>query len=48
MSKPKPTYNHSRGDGPFDPCPECLKLMRKKALRELVRDLMAQLERRQR
>jgi hypothetical protein len=22
----KPTYNHTRADGPFDPCPECAKL----------------------
>lgn len=35
----KPTFNHDRGDGPYDPCPECLELMTKKQLISLVKDL---------
>ena len=33
MSKrPKPSFNHTRADGPFDPCSVCLKLMSRKSL----------------
>ena len=35
----RPTFNHSRSDGPFDPCPECLARMTRSELCELVRDL---------
>lgn len=34
-----PSYNHTRADGPFDPCPKCLSEMSSQALRELVEDL---------
>jgi hypothetical protein len=39
----KPTYNHSRADGPFMPCPECLRRMPRKDLIALAEDLMEQL-----
>ena len=35
----RPTFNHTRGDGPFDPCPQCLVLMSREDLIALVRDL---------
>ena len=37
--KGEPVFNHTRADGPFDPCPICLLLMSKKQLRTLVGDL---------
>ena len=36
-----PTFNHTRSDGPFDPCPECLGRMSREQLIELARDLLA-------
>lgn len=41
---PGPSYNHTRGDGPFAPCPECLSLMSRDALLDLVRDLQARVD----
>ena len=35
----RPTFNHTRGDRPFDPCPKCLVLMSREDLIALVRDL---------
>jgi hypothetical protein len=35
----RPSFNHTRADGPFDPCPECLALMDAVQLRDLVHDL---------
>jgi hypothetical protein len=41
-AKPKPPpYNHTRGDGPFDPCRECFYLMSKDELMALADDLRA-------
>jgi hypothetical protein len=34
----RPTFNHSRSDGPFDPCPICLELMDRKSLLQLIKD----------
>lgn len=34
----KPTFNHSRADGPFDPCPICLEQMDRASLLALVKD----------
>lgn len=34
----RPTFNHTRGDGPFDPCPECLELMSDEQLWDLADD----------
>lgn len=34
----QPTYNHSRADGPFDPCPICAKVMGIKAAIALALD----------
>jgi hypothetical protein len=36
----RPTYNHSRADGPFMPCPQCLRRMPRKDLIALAEDLM--------
>jgi hypothetical protein len=35
----KPSYNHTRSDGPFDPCPICLQLMSRAELIEYASDL---------
>lgn len=35
-----PSFNHSRADGPFDPCPVCLEQMDRDALLALVKDLL--------
>jgi hypothetical protein len=37
MSKPRPTYNHTRDDGPHSPCPECLFLMTREELIAFLR-----------
>lgn len=34
-----PTFNHSRADGPYDPCPKCLRKMTREQLIALVSDL---------
>lgn len=34
-----PTFNHTREDGPFAPCAECLPRMSKMQLIALVRDM---------
>lgn len=34
-----PTFNHTRADGPYDPCPECLRKMPRAHLISLVEDL---------
>lgn len=34
----QPAFNHTREDGPFDPCPACLPLMTQKDLVALVED----------
>lgn len=34
-----PTFNHTRADGPLDPCPLCLPLMSREQLVALVRDM---------
>jgi hypothetical protein len=34
----QPTFNHTRADGPFDPCPECKALMTPKQLEALRKD----------
>lgn len=36
-----PTFNHTRGDGLYDPCPICLERMTRKQLVALVKDLRA-------
>ena len=36
---PAPTFNHTRADGPFDPCPSCLVMMDGASLIALVKDL---------
>lgn len=36
-----PTFNHTRADGPFDPCPICLEQMSRADLIALVKDLRA-------
>lgn len=36
-----PTYNHTRDDGPFAPCPTCLGLMDRESLMALVKDMRA-------
>lgn len=38
-----PPYNHTRADGPYDPCSICLKLMSNTELTNLVGDLKSQL-----
>lgn len=35
----EPTFNHTRGDGPFNPCPQCLQLMSHSQLIALVEDM---------
>lgn len=35
----RPSYNHTREDGPFNPCPECLVRMPRADLLDYVRDL---------
>jgi len=39
-----PTFNHTRGDGPENPCPECLKAMTRSQLIEYIQDLEQQLK----
>ena len=34
-----PTYNHTRVDGPHDPCPKCLERMPRVGLIDLIKDL---------
>ena len=41
---PRPTFNHTRGDGEFNPCPECLRLMTREQLIALVDDMRQELE----
>jgi len=36
----RPSFNHTRADGPFSPCPACLEVMSAADLRALVRDLL--------
>lgn len=38
--RPTPTFNHTRSDGPFDPCPECAALMGPASREALYRDLI--------
>lgn len=38
-----PAYNHTRSDGPFNPCPICLPLMSREDLIALVSDLQMQI-----
>jgi hypothetical protein len=40
---PRPSFNHTRADGPADPCPECLSLMRPPEVAAFVTDLRDQL-----
>lgn len=40
----EPPYNHTRDDGPFSPCPQCLERMPPADLRALVRDLQDRLQ----
>lgn len=37
----KPPFNHTRGDGPYDPCQACLPLMSREQLVALVLDMRA-------
>jgi len=37
---PGPTFNHTRSDGPFDPCPACAALMSPAAREPLYRDVL--------
>ena len=39
-----PSYNHTRADGPFDPCPQCLREMHKEDLWALIGDLRMTVE----
>ena len=39
QAKAFPTFNHTRGDGPMDPCPECLALLSREQLLAYVQDL---------
>lgn len=38
LGERRPAFNHTRADGPFDPCPECLELMNKAELIALAKD----------
>ncbi len=40
----RPAYNHTRADGPYDPCPECKALMTSAELAELERSQKADFE----
>lgn len=33
-----PAFNHTRADGPFDPCPLCLEVLSRDALLALAKD----------
>lgn len=39
-----PSFNHTRADGPFDPCPECLERMSRDSLLALAKDLQGRIE----
>ena len=41
LPRPQPSYNHTRADGPFDPCPQCLDLMPRAALIACIKDMQA-------
>ena len=40
----RPTYNHTRGDGPFAPCAECFNLMSRDELLAYASDLEMQVK----
>lgn len=37
-----PTFNHTRGDGVYDPCPICLAKMPREDLLALIKDLRSE------
>jgi hypothetical protein len=41
--RPGPTFNHTRSDGPFDPCPECAALMSPAGIMDAVRGSLSDL-----